>query len=622
MNKEIKQLMEWDEAYHNGDALVPDVQYDEVKIEAQKRFPNDPYFMRVGADTRGGKIKLPYVMGSLTQIYKGDVEKWVSKYQLGKEEIVISDKLDGVSCMLQYKNGQFQIAYSRGNGVQGADISRHIKKLPSIPMTITGNDHLTIRGEVIMKNDVFEKNYAEDFANPRNLVAGAMNRKETNQDTLNDIDFIAYQIVDCGSEYKTTTQIEDLELLNKLGFKTVPYVNFNGNKLNDDVLTVTLAAVRNDSDYELDGIVLTINKDESQKTLSNSSSLNPEHSVKYKVLSEGSIVKANVVDVIWEISKSGFYKPRVEISPVRLFGTTVTYATGFNAKFIYDNAIGPGTVVSITKSGSVIPYILNVTKPTKAKMPYGDSLWEWNESEVEAIVINPDSHPEVIFKQVLSFFETLDVDLLKEATLKKVFDIYDLAMKDYEFIIEFIIDLMEIEWTKVIGSNGEKIYASLQRRLENLTMAKYLGATKYLGFGFGVRKANLLLKNLDKDTDVWNLTVDDIVSFEGFDTKTAEKIVDGLQKASDFIQRLQLTLVEEEKGSELNHLNVVFTGFRDKEFQEKLEKNGAKVSTSVSKKTTHLITAEPNSTSSKAKKARDVGVTVLSLDEFKEEFNL
>jgi hypothetical protein len=238
------------------------------------------------------------------------------------------------------------------------------------------------------------------------------------------------------------------------------------------------------------------------------------------------------------------------------------------------------------------------------------------------VVKNAHSHPEVIFKQVLDFFNTLDIDLLKEASITKVISVLGLNGQPYETIIQTMLSLIEMEWLKIIGSNGGKIYNSLERRLNALPLATYLGAVKYFGHGFGVRKAKMLLKNLADENDIWNITESEIINFEGFDVKTARNFVNGMTQAKDLADILNLKFVQETKTDELAAFNVVFTGFRDKDFQTKLEKAGAKVGSSVSKKTTHLITAEPNSNSTKAAKAREIGIETLSLEEFKDKYNL
>jgi NAD-dependent DNA ligase len=227
----------------------------------------------------------------------------------------------------------------------------------------------------------------------------------------------------------------------------------------------------------------------------------------------------------------------------------------------------------------------------------------------------------VVFKQVLQFFVTLEIDLLKEASLASAIEHFNLKNKSYDEIVTTIFGLLEPEWVRIIGANGSKIYASLQRKSTSMTLETYLGAVKHLGFGFGVRKAKALLRGLDSPSDVWKLTVSEIEQIEGFDS-TAPAIVDGLPKAKALLDELGIQTVIQQTTSELAGLNVVFTGFRDKEFQDRLERAGAKVGTGVSKKTTHVLTVEPNSNTAKAIKARELGITTMSLDEFKDAYHL
>jgi NAD-dependent DNA ligase len=329
-----------------------------------------------------------------------------------------------------------------------------------------------------------------------------------------------------------------------------------------------------------------------------------------------------VKDVLWTISKSGFWKPRVEIVPVDLKGVTITYATGFNGKFIHDNGVGPGAKVKITRSGDVIPYITEVTHKVTPKMPSED--YEWSESGVEAIVVD-DDNPEVKFKQVLSFVESLQVELLKESTLREVWKRLKLDGHDYADIIQFLFGLLDSEWTKIVGSNGLKIAQSLRRRGENMTYELYLGSVKFLGHGFGVRKAKALLSQVSYD-ELLKMSASDIAKLDGFDIKTGEKIAAGIKEADNLLTILLaeefVTLIKEVKTTELAGLNVVFTGFRDPDLEKVIEGAGGKIGSGVSSKTTHLLTTDPKSNSGKAKKARDLGVTVMSPEEFKDTYNL
>jgi NAD-dependent DNA ligase len=620
INAKINTLKLYDDAYFNGIPLISDVEYDTLKESIRLENPTHVYFALVGSDVRGGKIDLPFPMGSLDQVYdQKDIDNWLHRYNIHNNKMVLSHKLDGVSCMIQYENGKLKIAYSRGNGIQGADITRHISKIPSIPKKIPFKGELTIRNEVIMKNDVFNSSYSNDFKNPRNLVAGAMNRKETKQSILNDISIISYDIVFISDDLnEDLTKTHALELLEEWGFDVVKYDTVKAQDLQMDILRNTLKQFKDDSEYELDGMVIT-NIDYLNTGDRKSQSLNPTHSVKFKVLDKSSIVKTSVVNVLWEISKSGYLKPRIEVKPVELFGTTVKFATGFNGKFIYDNKIGIDTIVEITKSGSVIPYIVSVVKGTKALMP--SEVWEWNESKIECVV-SLDNEV-VIFKQCLDFFVSLDVELLKEASLTKMFDSYKLWGKTFNEVCTCLFDLTSLEWIQVLGVNGGKSFESLHRRLSNMTYEKIMGSLPFIGFGFGIRKAKQLLQQVPFTT-LSTLKEEDIENLEGFDTITASKIVQNLPLVLEFIDCFNenITFIQNDNSSEMKNVVIVMSGFRDKALQEQIESMGGRVSTSVSSKTTHLLTPDINGTSSKIKKAKSLNIEVITPRLFKDSFNL
>lgn len=626
----IEKLQKADDSYFNsvGTETLTDSEYDRLKQYAFKLNPAHPYFSRIGSDVRGGKTRLPYTMGSLDQIYHGEYPSWASKYAPGKKKVVISRKKDGISGMVEYRGAVRQIGYSRGNGVEGADLTRHLDYIQNLPKNLPDTeDYLVVRGEFIMSNTKFNANWAGKFANPRVTVSGTMNRAESRKDILADIDFIAYEIVATNGTPVGSKEAQ-LELLKSLGFQVVNYESFEADTLNDAVLEALLVEARANSDYELDGIVLTVDEIEQLVSQRNSVSLNPEHSAKFKVNSASDEVTAVVSNIIWEISKNGLFKPRVEIIPVKLFGTTVTFATGHNAKNIVDNGIGIGATIKITKAGSVIPYIVStVTQAPKHALPpqTAGSEWEWNSNGVEIVLKDIDSHPVVRLKQLLDFVETLNVDLLKESSLSKMFTAYKLEQYSFDDAVVLLTDLMEHEWINVIGSNGSKIYSSLHRRLQKLDLATFLGAVKYFGAGFGVRKAKKVLGQIGSDDAVWSLKASDIESMDGFDT-TANQVVAGLAPSKALLDRLIKSgvaqLVKEQKTDELKDLNVVMTGFRDPDLAATIEKRGGKNGSSVSKKTTHLLTYDANSNSGKAKKARDLGVKVMTPDEFKDEFNL
>lgn len=624
----IEFLIEADEAYFNGsNPIMTDSEYDRLKKKAFGLDPSHEYFSVVGSDVRGGKIKLPYTMGSLDQIYENDIQPWLKKYNLIGKEVIDTDKLDGISCMLIYRNGEFEIAYSRGNGVEGADISRHVRHVRNVPKKLKENTYMAIRGELIMSNSKFAESWAEEFKNPRNMCSGIFNRKESVVDQIEDVDFIAYEIVATSNpDNKKTNQLLRLK---DNGFDIVTYRTFVAtDKTDDEFLINSLKKARLESDYELDGIVLTANDIDQLQTKRNSVSLNPEHSCKFKTLPDDAYATTFVRNVLWEVSKSGYLKPRVEIEPVELFGTTVTFATGFNGKFIMENAIGVGAKVKVTKSGAVIPQIVEILAPApRTGLPDANTfgVWSWNDTGVEIVLDDADNNPQVIFKQVLDFFESLRVELLKESSLRKLFDAFDLWELSYDEIVLTILDLKPKEWEMAIGSNGIKSYNSLHRRLQKVELATLMGACKYMGVGFGQRKAKMLLSGTTSD-DVWGLDVASIVRMDGFDVTTAEMVVEGLPDAKKFIDNLvstgYVTIHEEVKTTELNGINVVMTGFRDEDLTKEIERLGGKIGSGVSKKTTHVLTYDTTSNSGKAKKARDLGIPIMTPEDFKDMFNL
>ena len=360
----VKILEKADELYHSSEdeSFLSDAEYDFLYRFAEKVDPTNPYFLGIGSEVRGEKVKLPFPMGSLDQIYEGEIPNWVTKHALDEELIIISDKLDGQSGMIIYdKSGNFQIAYSRGDGVEGADISRHIRKIRGVPAEV--EKPLVVRGEIIIEEatfpylrDNFKRKSGKPYKNPRNAVSGMMNSKTIDKEIYPFIKFVAYQIV--GSTESKNIQLSDLDAM---GFEVVYSTACRGKTLSDEWLTKHLELRKQNSVYEIDGIVLDVNgANKRAKMNPTRDTLNPAYSIKYKVTDADNLAVAIVEGITWNISKHGYLKPTINIVPVELGGVTISNCTGFNAKYIYDNKIQPGCKVKITRSGDVIPLILAV----------------------------------------------------------------------------------------------------------------------------------------------------------------------------------------------------------------------------------------------------------------------
>lgn len=623
----IQLLREADDAFFNDTGVespLTDDQYDTIKTYAQRMAPADVYFTGVGSGVRGGKVTLPYSMGSLDQVYSGDYAKWVQANHLMAETMVVSDKLDGASVLIVYNTeGNLQIAFSRGDGIEGADITRHVKRLHGVPLRVnnTTGGSVAIRAENIIPPSTFAvimstkdkvKQLKREYKNPRNMVSGLMNASDTHPDFIYQaIDTVAYTIV--GSK---SSKQDQLNTLTAYGFNVVRHRQLPASSLTDETLTEYLVDTRRTSTYELDGIVIDVDSAKTRNALDHGE-LNPPYAVKFKVADASNIADTTVIEVEWNVSKDGYWKPRVRFEPVDLVGVTIQHATGFNAKFIVDNNIGPGSVIKITRSGDVIPYIVGVVTPTVPQLPPGDSVW--TSTHVDLVCTNVHENETVMFERLLSFFESLDAPYLGEGNLRQMFDMqFDTPEK--------IINLCQEDIACLVGSPsiGSKIYAGLTAKLTNIPLYVLMGAHHSLGRGVGVRKMKKLWEHFQGDMSKC-ADPSCIVSVEGFDTKTASKIAAGYPEFQTFLtavaNRITIAPFVAKPTGKFTGTSVVFTGFRSKDLEKAIEAKGGTIGSGVSSKTTYLVVADPSSTSGKAQKARDLGVQVIGVDQLKEMLN-
>lgn len=625
----ISILIEADNLYYNNDnddeelGLLSDIEYDNIKKYTQHTNPTHPYFLGVGSAIRGNKIKLPFQMGSLDQIHVGEITTWINQHSLVNEQAIITDKLDGTSGLVIYDtNGNFQISYSRGDGIMGADTSRHTTLIPSILTKINYNQPIVIRGEVIISTANFEKakhlittRGNKEYKNARNCISGLMNASSNSPDVYPFIDFVAYEIV--GSE---SSKQDQLELLKSLGFNVPYFQKISFNELNDDWLENYLITRKQQSDYEIDGIVIDVD-DQKKRGLMNPTkqTLNPAYSVKYKVMDSTNIVIAEVVDVDINISKHGYLKPRVEIIPINIVGVTVTWATGFNMKFIKDNQIGPGSRVTITRAGDVVPCIIDVITPSTVSdyqhwldlklSSFGKTTW--TETGVDLVLIDSANNLTVKFEQLVDFFDTIGAPHLGAGNLQKIFEM------GFE-TPESIISLTKEDISNLLNSTimGKKIFLGMKEKLTNIPLYKLMGAHPIFGRGIGVRKMKKLYDafagDMSKCSDINN-----IMEVDGFEKKSATKVFSGYPKFLDFLNEINTHITiapfEIPKNGKLSNTIVVFTGFRNSQLEKQIESIGGKIGSSISNKTGLVVANDPSGKSSKLDKARDLGIKIISV---------
>jgi DNA ligase (NAD+) len=610
-NKKLETLLRYlSDQYHNkGISIVPDEIFDSLKEILEKKDPDNKFLSEVGnpIDTTKRKYKLPFIMPSLNKIKNDELElkKWINKY---KGCYSLSDKLDGVSAQL-FKNskGKFKL-FTRGNGIYGHDISALIEYVINQDVLFDKIPNETsIRGELIISKENF-KSISDIMANARNTVSGLVNSKTIDPKIAYLTEFVAYNVLNPLTLYKNQyNKLEDW------GFNTVTYKFVNN--IDIDLLYDYLKKRRKGSPFEIDGIVVADNSE-----IYEISETNPQHAFAFKAILDDQISEAIIKKIIWTASMDGYLKPKIEITPINLLGTVIKFATAFNAKFIVDNKLGPGAIIKIIRSGDVIPYIKEVIKSAKKpQMP--DQPYIWNKTMVDILLKNKDSD-DVNIKIIEHFFKTLEVKYIGEGIITK------LVENGYN-TIENILEADE-EDLKCIDGLGDtiitKIFDSIKQSLKNTNLYTFMAASHLFGRGLGRRKIklvtdvipNILTTTLNKDK-----LYEKIMDIDGFSNISTEKFIDNLNKFKKFYDSINeiydISHLLKEKiiivGDMFKNMNIVLSGTRNKELETFIIKNGGKLTTSVSGKTS-LLVYEPEKTGSKLEKAKEAGIEMITVSNF------
>ena len=596
-----------DSAYHcDQKPLMTDTEYDILKEHLAERDSTNPAVTAVGTSVKKNKVTLPYEMPSMDKIKPdtGALEKWKATYS---GPYVVSGKADGVSGLYSTENGERKL-YTRGNGKQGGDIS-HIIPFLNLPDT----PNITIRGEFMVPKEVFKLKYSEEYANPRNFIAGVINReKNIDPKIYKDIHFVAYEVL--VPELKPSAQMKYLE---DIGTEVILYENRDD--VTNEALSELLVNWRESYKYEIDGVIVADDKIYPRE------SGNPEHAFAFKMVLSEQVAEAKVVDVLWAPSCHGYLKPRIQIEPVVLGGTTITYATAFNGEFVETNKLGIGAVVQLVRSGDVIPHILAVITPaTKPKMP--DIPYKWNETHVDVMVLDPKANDAVQLQCIIQFFKDLKVDHFGDGNARRIVEAgFNTIAKVIHMTKE---DFLTVEGFK--EKSATKVHDSIRAKLAEASLAQIIGASHIFGRGFGKKRVQPIL---DAYPDI--LTSDAspdekiamVKTVDGMADKTATIFVQHIPELMEFLKEAdlmdKLKPVEKKQYDTSNPLygkNVVMTGSRDPVIVKYLADVGAKLSGGVTKKTNLVIKKDDYYTSGSVDAAEKANIPIITVDKFKGTF--
>jgi NAD-dependent DNA ligase len=583
--------------YYHKKPIITDNTYDILLGYVERNYPDNPVLDETGSEIMDKvKVKLPYYMGSMDKI-KPDtnaVSNWVVKYQ---GPYIISCKLDGISALYSTENGEKKL-YTRGKATIGTDISYMI---PHLALPDTPN--ITIRGELIIRKDKFNKKYSETYKCARNFVAGTINGKEMNPDKFQDIDFVAYEVIK--PQIIPSKQMIWLQQNGVICVKNGSCFHFD-----NESLSTILVSWRDSYEYEIDGIIITDDKiyERQQK--------NPKHSVAFKMVLSDQIMESKVVDIHWNPSKYGYLKPRVQIEPITIKGATIEYVTGHNAEFIRKNCIGIGALVKIIRSGDVIPKIQEViVKAEYPKMP--DVEWEWNDTHIDAILKNSENNKTMIQKELESFALKLEIVNLGPGNIKKIVDAgFDSIQKLLKLKVE---DLIEIPGFQT--KSASKIINSIREQLSEMPLSTLITSINVFGRGMGEKRIKNILKaypNIITSDESIETKFEKVKSLNGFAKKTAIAFVEKLPEIVEFLESTELLYKETNHNTNhpLYQKKIKFSGFRDKEMQKTLEEIGVEIQSAISSKTDFVIVEDIDDLSDKVRKAQEKNISVISKEQF------
>ena len=645
--KELREkLNENARLYYTLDAsTMSDYEYDRLyrrlqELEAahpEEITPDSPT-QRVGDAVLNdfAEVRHPVPLESLEDVFDGDeVKGFLSKVleTLPRAEYSVEPKVDGLSVALEYRDGQFYQGATRGDGRVGEDGTGNLRTVRSIPKNLPEKlPRLIVRGEVYMARSVFDRINEELelegkplLANPRNAAAGSLRQKDPKVCAKRQLDIAVFnlQLVE-GRSFATHS--ETLDYLREQGFPVIPHTVLRDP---EEILEQIqkLGDNRMDFPYDIDGAVVKLN-DLSDRSILGSTAKCPKWAVAYKYPPEQK--ESRVADIVVQVGRTGVLTPKAVLEPVRLAGTTVTNATLHNQDYITEKDIRIGDTVVVQKAGEIIPEIVSVVKE---KRPEGTKPYHLPDKCPvcgAAVLRDPDGAavrctgaecPAQLLRNMIHFAsrDAMDIDGVGPAVLQQLIE---------SGLVSNPADLYDLRAEQLEGLDrmGKK---SAQNAVDAIARSKENDLWRLI-FALGIRQvgakaAKILATHLGSMDGLRRATAEELTEIDDVGAVTADYITRWMQsdQAADLLARLQKAGVNMECHQELVDrrfagMTFVLTGaltrFTREEAGEMIELRGGKVSSSVSKKTTYVVAGE--NAGSKLKKAGELGVSVLSEEEF------
>ena len=548
----------------------------------------------------------------------------------------LEPKMDGLSGSLIYKNGVLVRGATRGDGVTGEDITTNIKTIKSVPLRLTEDIDIEVRGEIYMSKKSFleanrekVKNGEKEFANPRNAAAGSIRQLDSKVAAKRNLDFMSYFIPN-PEDYGIKTQKESLEFLRKLGFVTNYKLNGYAKNVKDIINYIdSLSEKRDNLPFEIDGVVLKVDNLEDEKRLGFTSRV-PRWGIAYKFPAKE--VLTTLKEIKFTVGRTGKITPNAIFSPVHVSGSLVSKATLHNSDYCIDKDVRVGDTISIRKAGDVIPEVVEVKLDRRKEDSVPFKMIE-NCPMCDSVLVRKDAnhyckneHCPSRKIESLIHFSSRDAMYIEGFGESIVEDFYNLGylknIDDFYTLDKYKDELMLLE------GFGEK---SISKLLESASNSKKNSLERLL-FGLGIRyvgkkTAKILSKYYKTMDNLIKADFDELKSINDIGDVIAKSIVDYFsdEKNINLINRLKdLNLNMRYLGEEVNTSNeningktFVITGTLSRprdEIKEEIEGLGGNVTGSVTKKTDYVIAGEK--AGSKLTKANELGIIVLTEEEY------
>ena len=669
---ELRRLLtEYQKAYYiTGRPLVSDLEYDGLfdelvlleKEHPELKTPDSPT-QRVGSDLSSDFPEVEHTIPvlSLDKAYSdAEILSWTSKTMKNTGEnlsFVLEEKLDGFSIVLYYEKGLLVRAVTRGNGFVGNDVTANVRTIHSVPLRLSEDVDIAVRGEVFLKKEEFERinsTLIEPYANPRNLAAGTIRRNRSSETAQVPLSIYVYEGF-WSQEVPYTDHIQILSSLKALGFPVDPHLSFFCRSREEASLRLERAGLegfagsfddipsvisrstetRRDLPYEIDGLVVKVNELAVREDLGYTGH-HPRWAIAYKF--EAPQAQTQVLDIDVQVGRTGRITPMARVKETRLSGSTIRNITLHNQDYVDELELAVGDTVSISKRGDVIPAVENVIEKNEA----GNTTWKMPDKCPEcgtalvkkgAHVFCPNRDCPARVKGSIAFFCAKDQMDLEGLGPKTVGILYDNGF------VRSVGELYSFDFGRLRGiegfggTEGRKIDI-MRMAVEKSRRAPFRNVLVSLGIPeFGKKAVDLLcdagIDSMDKILDIAAREDEEALSsIRGIGPLTARLIIDGLnsEDTRNLIDELRKAGLQMEDNKEDSGLEQIFSGqswcvtgtfgkFNPRGLaMEEIKKRGGTEVSSVSRKTTCLLAG--SGAGSKLDKARELGVRIVSEEEF------